>query len=126
MKWPIWPQIRTEGRISFSLGSYDRVVKHGENTRPEIIVNSTCPAGVKTELGRDMMSNPITAILGSILLAVGMKSAEEGAKTLVYAALTKPEENGKFFTFYQSDEEYLKWVCPFDKHAIFRTIGRLT
>lgn len=76
--------------------------------RPQIIVNSTCPAGVKTELGRDIMGNPITAVLGSAFLSIAMKSGEEGAKTLVQAALTKPRESGKYFTYYQSDEDYLK------------------
>ena len=54
------------------------------------------------------MSNPITAILGSAFLNVAMKSADEGAKTLVYAALTSPEDHANFVTFYQSDEEYFK------------------
>lgn len=67
-----------------------------------------CPAGVKTELGRDIMSNPVLSVLGNLVLSVVMKPVEEGAKTLVYAALLKPEENGKYFTFYQSEEDYLK------------------
>ncbi len=71
-------------------------------------MNSTCPAGVKTDLGRDIMDNPITAVLGTTFLSIAFKTVDEGAKTLVQAALTRPEESGKYFTYYQSDEDYLK------------------
>ena len=72
-------------------------------------MNSTCPAGVKTELGRDIMDHPITTILGSAYISIAIILANEEAKTLIYATLTRPEESGKYFTFSQSDEEYSKF-----------------
>jgi hypothetical protein len=44
------------------------------------------------------------AVNGFMTLAA--KTTEGGARTLVLSALTTPEENGKYFTNYQSDEDY--------------------
>ena len=40
------------------------------------------------------------------LMAVISKPTEGGARTLVLAAMTTPEENGKYITHYQTDEDY--------------------
>jgi hypothetical protein len=35
------------------------------------------------------------------------KPTEGGARTLVLTALTTPEENGKYITNYQTEEDYI-------------------
>jgi hypothetical protein len=47
----------------------------------------------------------ISYILDSVM-AIISKPTEQGTRTLVLAALTTPEENGKFYTNYQTEEEY--------------------
>jgi hypothetical protein len=65
-----------------------------------------CPGMVKSELGREFKTNVVTSLAADAILTAVFKSTEGGARTLIYAALTTPDENGKYFTHYQSDEEY--------------------
>jgi hypothetical protein len=52
------------------------------------------------------MTGPVmTFIVKGGMQFVG-KSSEGGARTLVLAALTTADENGKYITPYQSDEDY--------------------
>lgn len=72
----------------------------------EVIVTSMCPGPVKTELAREVMGNPIVAFVAKSMLTIFMKSTKQGALALVHAAFKKPEENGTFFMFYQSEKDY--------------------
>lgn len=64
----------------------------------------------KSELGRDIMTNPVLYVIGNALLTALLKSPAGGARTLVHAGLVNPEDNGKYFAFYQSDAEYKAYV----------------
>lgn len=60
---------------------------------------------VATDLGRDFRAY-VPAFIFDGLMGLIMKSCEAGARTPVLAALTPPEENGKYITHYQSDKDY--------------------
>lgn len=61
---------------------------------------------VATDLGRAYMTGPVLTFLINSMMSMIAKSGEGGARTPVLAALTTPEENGKYITNYQSDEDY--------------------
>lgn len=67
-----------------------------------------CPGMVKSDLGREYKTNFLISACDDAFMNLTMKSTEGGARTLVLAALTTKAENGKHFTNYQSDEDYLK------------------
>lgn len=61
---------------------------------------------VKSELGRAYRTNYLLSIGVDIFSNLAMKSTEGGARTLILAMMTTPEENGKYYTNYQTDEDY--------------------
>jgi hypothetical protein len=61
---------------------------------------------VKSELGRAYKTNYLLSIGVDIFSNLAMKSTEGGARTLILATMTTPEENGKYYTGYQTDEDY--------------------
>jgi hypothetical protein len=61
---------------------------------------------VKSDLGRDYKTNALASFGVDMFMNIVSKSTDGGARTPVLAALTTPEENGKYITFYQSDVEY--------------------
>lgn len=63
---------------------------------------------VKTDLARDYRKNALISVGVDVVMAVVMKTTEGGARTPILAAITTPEENGKYITHYQSDEDYKK------------------
>ncbi len=67
-----------------------------------------CPGMVKSELGREYRTGILMSAGIDTYMNIVSKSTEGGARTLVLAALTGKDENGKYITNYQSDEEYLK------------------
>lgn len=67
-----------------------------------------CPGIVKSDLGREYKTNFLISAGVDAFMNLAAKSTEGGARTLVLAGLTTKEENGKYITHYQSDEEYLK------------------
>jgi hypothetical protein len=64
------------------------------------------PGMVATDLGRVYMTGPVISFFITRLMAIVAKSSEGGARTPVLAALTASDENGKYITHYQSDEDY--------------------
>ena len=70
---------------------------------------------VTTDLGRAYQTNFILTHSINLLMAVVAKSSEGGARTPVLAALTTADENGKYITHYQSDENYKRYetLLPF-------------
>jgi NAD(P)-dependent dehydrogenase (short-subunit alcohol dehydrogenase family) len=74
--------------------------------RPEVIVNSMCPGTVTTDLGRAYKTNFIATMGINLIMKVIFKTSEAGARTPALAALTTPEENGKYITHYMSEEDY--------------------
>jgi hypothetical protein len=75
------------------------------------IVNTVCPGIVSTGIARSFgggvwgMECVAKAYMAFALKAV---SADVGARSLVLAAKTKPEEHGTFRRPYLTDEEYEK------------------
>ena len=61
---------------------------------------------VKSELGRAYRTSYLFSIGVDIFSNLAMKSTEGGARTLILATMTTPEENGKYYTNYQTDEHY--------------------
>jgi hypothetical protein len=62
---------------------------------------------VKSDLGRGYKTNFFFSFGVDMVMNVMAKSTEGGARSLVLAALTTPEENGKYITHYQqSDADY--------------------
>lgn len=61
---------------------------------------------VKSDLARDYRINSIASFGVDMFMNVVSKSTNGGARTPVLAALTTPEENGKYITFYQGDADY--------------------
>lgn len=53
------------------------------------------------------------SIAVSLFFATFAKSTEAGARTLVLAAMTGPEEHGKNIKHYGTDEEYQEYVDLF-------------
>jgi len=82
----------------------------GPDGAPQVIVNPMCPGMVKSELGREYRTSFLMSAGIDVFMNVVSKNTEGGARTLVLAALTRKDENGKYITHYQSNEEYLKAV----------------
>jgi hypothetical protein len=61
---------------------------------------------VKSELGRAYRTNYLLSLAVDLFSNLAMKTTEGGARTLVLATMTTPEENGKYYTNYQSDDDY--------------------
>ena len=61
---------------------------------------------VATDLGRAYQTNFLFTHSINAIMAIIAKPSEGGARTLVLAALTTADENGKYITHYQSDEDY--------------------
>jgi hypothetical protein len=61
---------------------------------------------VKSDLGRQYKTNFVVSFLADSVMSIISKSTEGGARSLVLAAMTTAEENGKYITHYQSDEDY--------------------
>ncbi|XMA13449.1 hypothetical protein WAI453_006240 [Rhynchosporium graminicola] len=69
-----------------------------------------CPGMVKSDLGRDYKTNFLMSIGVDTFMTLAAKSTEFGAVRLVVPAMTTKEENGKYISNSQSNEEYLKLV----------------
>ncbi|KAI0402116.1 hypothetical protein F4802DRAFT_384583 [Xylaria palmicola] len=81
----------------------------GEDGRPQVIVNIACPGIVRTQLARNLTEGSRLLAIGVVIFhAVLAKTAENGARTLITAGLTREAENGKFIRFYGSEAEYTK------------------
>jgi hypothetical protein len=63
---------------------------------------------VKTDLARDYKKNLLMSAGVNAFMTLVMKTTEGGARSTVLAGMTTPEENGKYITHYQSDEDYKK------------------
>lgn len=61
---------------------------------------------VYSDLGRQYKSNFIMTFAVNTFMTLLAKPTEGGARTLIIAALTTPEENGKYITHYQSEADY--------------------
>lgn len=62
-----------------------------------------CPGLCKSDLGRQYTENSyLASIVVSIFFAAMGKSAEAGARTFILAAMTGPEENGKYIKHHGS------------------------
>jgi hypothetical protein len=61
---------------------------------------------VKSELGRAYKTNYLLSFSVNIFMNLAMKTTGGGARTLILASMTPPGENGKYYTDYQSDEDY--------------------
>jgi NAD(P)-dependent dehydrogenase (short-subunit alcohol dehydrogenase family) len=62
----------------------------------DIIVTSTCPGFVKTELARDTQFPGVTVVL-AIIAAIMMRSPEQGARSLVSATTEGERVHGRFW-----------------------------
>ncbi|KAI1425541.1 hypothetical protein F5Y12DRAFT_714030 [Xylaria sp. FL1777] len=81
----------------------------GGDGRPEVIINTSCPGIVKTNLARNFTEGSRIFTIAVFLFHGFLgKTAENGARTLIATALTKENENGKFVRFYGSEEVYQK------------------
>jgi len=58
----------------------------------------------KSDLGRAYKKNYLLSLGVDIFSNQAMKTTEGGARTLVLATMTTQDENGKYYTNYQSDE----------------------
>lgn len=61
---------------------------------------------VKSDLGRQYKAGMVMSFGVDVIMTLIAKSTEGGARSLALAAMTTPEENGKYITHYQSDDEY--------------------
>jgi hypothetical protein len=61
---------------------------------------------VKSDLGRAYKTNYLLSLGVEVFMNLATKTTEGGARTLILATMTTPEENGKYYTNYQSDEDY--------------------
>lgn len=62
----------------------------------DVIVTSTCPGFVRTDLGRDTQFPGIKVVL-AILSAIMMRTAEQGSRTLVSATTEGERVHGRFW-----------------------------
>lgn len=60
----------------------------------------------KSDLGRQYNTGALMSFSVDMFMNLFAKSTEAGARSLVLAAMAKPEENGKYITHYQSDADY--------------------
>lgn len=63
---------------------------------------------VKSNQARHFKTNAAVGVIADVFMTLCCKTAEGAARTVIAAALTKPEENGKYITHTQSDEDYRK------------------
>jgi hypothetical protein len=78
----------------------------------------------KPDLGRAYKENYLLSLGVDIFSNLAMKTTEGGARTLVLATTTTPDENGKYYTNYQSDEYYKLYVhVPEDFSQLCETCG---
>ena len=63
---------------------------------------------VKSDLARKYKTNIVFSVGIDLIMNLLFKSTEGGARTPVLAALATPEENGNYYTNYQSYEDYKK------------------
>jgi len=74
---------------------------------PSVIVNTICPGVCKSDLGRGFAKQGLMyQVAISIFSNLIAKTPEAGARTYVLAAMTTPEENGKYIRHYSTPEEY--------------------
>lgn len=68
-----------------------------------------CPGGCKSDLPRQHIEGSVikTYIL-DFLMTVFAKSTESGSRTFVLAALTTPEQQGKYIRHYGSEKDYIE------------------
>jgi len=78
----------------------------GSDGKPQVIINPMCPGMVKSDLARQYKTNILLSLGVDMIMNLAMKRTEGGARSLVLTVMTKPEENGKYITHYQSDKEY--------------------
>jgi hypothetical protein len=79
---------------------------------------------VKSDLGRAYKKNYLLSLGVDIFSNLAMKTTEGGARTLVLATMTTADENGKYYTNYQSDEDYKLYVhVPEDFNQLCETSG---
>ncbi|TRX92868.1 hypothetical protein FHL15_006274 [Xylaria flabelliformis] len=111
--WPKDPNVMyaaTKLMVQYAAEELAKLAK-GDDGRPAVIINTTCPGIVRTSLARNYTENSMFfTITVAVFQAVLAKTAENGARTLIAAGQTKESENGKFIRFYGSEAEYQKQV----------------
>lgn len=101
----------------------DRITRLARDKQgnPSPIVNTMCPGVCKSDLGRQYAAKgaAVRALIW-FFFATFAKSTENGARTLVLAAMTGPDEHGKFIRHYGTEEQYAMYVTPFtvQQHAL--------
>lgn len=94
-----------------------RLARDREGT-PLPIVNTMCPGVCKSDLGRQYAAKgAVVRALIWFFFATFAKSTENGARTLVLAAMTGPNEHGKYIRHYGTEEQYAEYVTPFYSSA---------
>lgn len=87
---------------------------------PSPIVNTMCPGVCKSDLGRQYSEKGILmSVAVSFFSTAVAKSTESGARTMILAAMTGPEEHGKYIKHYGTEEEYAEYdyASPTRKEA---------
>jgi NAD(P)-dependent dehydrogenase (short-subunit alcohol dehydrogenase family) len=74
----------------------------------ENINNLSYVGMVKSNLARHHKTNAAIGVVADIFMTLCCKTAAGAARTVIHAALTKPEENGLYVTHTESDEDYKK------------------
>ncbi|KAI0101865.1 hypothetical protein GGR51DRAFT_528778 [Nemania sp. FL0031] len=98
----------TKTMVHYAANELAKLAK-GKDDCPEVIVNTSCPGVVRTQLARSFSESSRVLAFGVALFQfLQAKTAESGARTLIATGLTKESENGKFIRFYGSKEEYEK------------------
>jgi hypothetical protein len=74
-----------------------------------------CPGLCKSDLGRQYTAKSmLMSISVNIFMTALGKSTEAGARTFILAAMTRPEENGKYIKHYgPTDVPYQLYVAFF-------------
>lgn len=94
----------------------DEIIKLARNKKgnPSPIVNTMCPGVCKSDLGTqyDTKGVVVRALIWLFFTMVA-KSTENGARTLVLAAMTGPDEHGKFIRHCGTEEQYAEYVISF-------------
>lgn len=70
--------------------------KTAEAGEPSIVINSSCPGAVQTQLGRDFDSL-FFRVVKRIVFAIFTRTPEEGSRTFVHATLQGKEGQGGFY-----------------------------
>lgn len=61
---------------------------------------------VKSDLGRSYKTSYAMGVAVDTFMTLVSKSTEGGARTLVLSAMAEKEDNGKYYTNYQSEKDY--------------------